>query len=444
MKNSRLLMLGFLVVLLLGILSPVAIAQDVVNIVWWTESGDEVEEVLIPQFADAFNEAHPGIHLEIIGQESTDTVRTAIQAGEAPDIIQTPGASFIAEFVDAGLILPMTDYAAEFGWEDKLLPWAYNSGILDGDLYSIPITYESIIMIYNKTLFEANGWEVPTTLEELDAVANEMTEMGISPFALGSADWQPTNEWLMSIYLNNYAGVENVYAALTGELSWEDPIFAEATSLLKTHIADNGWFSGDISNYYANTWDDYWIELANGEAGMMMNGTWSFCCASDYFEETGQEWGWAPLPVLSDAAGEYNYQLATGSTISINGFTEHPDETAIVIDYLLSDPARILSIASEVGFGEYVVPLHFSVEDFPEDTDPRVAEFFADFAKVTSEGRFGYTTWTFWPADPNVQLWTSVEEVWAGDLSVEDYLAEHQALWEDARAEGSTLAVPGR
>ncbi|MBK8027451.1 MAG: hypothetical protein IPK19_40195 [Chloroflexi bacterium] len=81
-------------------------------------------------------------------------------------------------------------------------------------------------------------------------------------------------------------------------------------------------------------------------------------------------------------------------------------------------------------------PLHFTPEDFPADADPRIVRFFADFAAVTGEGRVGYTTWTFWPADPNVQLWEAVENVWFDELSVEDYLAEHQALWEQARADG--------
>ena len=98
-------------------------AQDVTTVVWWTESGDEVDDFLIPLLADAFNAEHDDVQLEIIAQESLNDVnRTALQAGAAPDIIQTPGAAFIAEFVDAGQILPMTSLADQYGWKDKLLP----------------------------------------------------------------------------------------------------------------------------------------------------------------------------------------------------------------------------------------------------------------------------------------------------------------------------------
>jgi raffinose/stachyose/melibiose transport system substrate-binding protein len=175
---------------------------------------------------------------------------------------------------------------------------------------------------------------------------------------------------------------------------------------------------------------------------MVMSGTWTFNAVGDFFEEAGQEWDWAPLPIFNAAAGEYNYELATGSTVSINRASDHPDEAAMVLDFWLSDPVRVLEIASAAGFGEYVVPLQFTAEDFPEGTDERIARFFADFATVTGEGRFGYTTWTFWPADPNVQLWTDIEGVWAGDISVEEYLQSQQELWDAARAEGGTLSIP--
>ena len=438
----KLLRLLLTIALMLFALASVG-AQDVTTVVWWTEAGDEVDEFLIPLLADAFNAEHDDVQLEIIAQESLNDVnRTALQAGEAPDIIQTPGASFVAEFVQAGLILPMTSLADQYGWQDKLLPWAYNSGILSGELYSIPITYESMILVYNKTLFEANGWSPPTNLAEMEALAADMVANDIMPFSYGNAGWQPTNEHLMGIYLNNYAGPQNVYQALTGQKSWTDPEFAEATQLLKSHIADNAWFSGDISNYYSNEWDDFWIELASGDAGMMMIGTWAFCCANTFFEETGQEWDWVPLPPFHEQAGEYNYELATGSTISVNADTDNPEAVGKVIDYWLSDASRVLAIAAGAGFGEYVVPIHFSVDDFPAGTDDRVSRFFADFAAVTGQGRFGYTTWTFWPADANVQLWTSIEEVWADMLSVEDYLVEHEALWEEARDAGLTLPIP--
>jgi raffinose/stachyose/melibiose transport system substrate-binding protein len=445
MNRFRILSLALTVTLVLAAVGP-ATAQEVVTVTWWTEAyEDAVMDHIQQTFVDAFNADHPDIQVELLPQENlNDALRPAIQAGAAPDIIQTPGPSYVKEYFDAGFLLPMDMYAEQYGWQDKMLPWAYASGLFEGKLYSVQLTYESMVLIYNKTLFEQNGWEVPTTLEEMEGLATEMADMGVIPFSYGNVGWQPTNEHLEGIYLNNYAGPENVYLALIGEKPWTDPEFVEAVNLLTTHIVDNGWFGGSLENYYSYAWDDFWSILANGEGGMMMVGTWGFRGAVDYFADTDYDWDWAPLPTFSEMAGEYNYELAIGSTLSINGASEHPDAAAAVLDYLFSDKARALEIASGAAFGEWVVPLIYTEEDFPEGTDERLVRFFVDFAEVTGEGRYGYTTWTFWPAKPNVHLWEAIEDVWAGDTSVEDYLAEHQALWDEARAEGKTLEVAPR
>lgn len=445
MNRFRLLALLVLVALAFGAVGPIS-AQEPITVTWWTEPLEApVIEHIQKTFVDAFNAEHADIKLELIPQENlNDALRPAIQAGAAPDIIQTPGASYVKEYFDAGFILSLAPYADQFGWADKLLPWAYNSGIFEGELYSIPLTYESMVLIYNKTLFEENGWTPPTTLEEMETLATTMDEMGIVPFAYGNVGWQPTNEHLLGIYWNNYAGPENVYKALIGEKPWTDPEFVEATNLLTKHMVDNGWFGGSIEMYYTLDWDGFWSMLVNKEGGMMMIGTWGFRGAVDYFTDSDSDWDWAPLPPFSDMAGEYNYELATGSTLSINAASPNPDAAAEVLNYLLSDKKRALEVASGSAFGEFVVPLRYEVADFPEGTDKRLVRFFVDFAEVTGEGRYGYTTWTFWPAKPNVQLWEAIENVWAGELSAEDYLAEHQALWDEARAEGKTLVIPER
>ncbi len=432
-----------LVALLLSTLGSGAVSaqDDGVTVTWWTETNSmpsNVQEV----FVDAFNEAHPGITLEIIGQEGiNETLRVAIQGGAAPDILQTPGANFISEFVEAGLVLPLDEAAAELGWQDKLLGWAYESGQLGGQLYSIPLTYESLVLFYNKTLFEEQGWSPPTNIEEFNALADAAIALGIHPTAGGNATWQGYNEIILGMYLSNVAGPENFHQAMTGEIPWSDQSIADSYELFRRHMVD-GWFSGGLENFLANGGDDAPVELASGQAAMMMDGTWRFRSLDPFFVEIGTEWDWVPLPTMSDRIDNYNYTLATGSTLSINGASPNADAAVKVLDFLLSDASRALQLAADVGFGEWVVPIHFSAGDFPEGTDERVARFFADFAAVTGEGRIGYTTWTFWPSTVSLYSWDGLERVWFGEESIEEYLAAHQALWDEAVAEGNMLPVP--
>jgi raffinose/stachyose/melibiose transport system substrate-binding protein len=445
MKHLRSLRLLFIAAILGVLLGGMTVsAQDVVTVTWWTEEGLYLDHVQ-NTFVKAFNDSHPNIRLELIPQQNlNDVLRTAFQAGEAPDILQTPGASFIAEYIGAGLIAPLTATAEANGWADKLLPWAYESGIIEGELYSIPLTYESMVMFYNKTLFEEQGWTPPTTIDELNALAEQITAAGKHVFAYSNSEWQPSNEHLVGVYWNNLAGAENVYQALIGEKPWTDPEFVAATQLLTDHMT-GGWYSGSLDNYYAYATADFMTELVEGDAAMMISGTWNFRGLAEYFtEDVASEWDWAPIPMFSNEAGEYIYLLATGSTLSVNGQSPNQEAAAEVLNFLLSDPQLVLANAAGSQYGEWMVPLRTTAEDFPEDADPRVVRFFSDFAQVTGEGRYGYTTWTFWPAKPNVQLWTDIELVWAGDMSVEDYLAAQQASWDEARADGETLPIPAR
>src|SRR5690606_38368736 len=226
-------------------MSGTVIAQDeVVTLTLWVETTDQIQlDHLQQALVQPFEAAHPNIRLEISGQEQMqDVLRTAILGGTAPDILQMFGPSWNAEYIAGGFMEPLNDYAAQYGWEDELLPWAYATGTVSGTLYSIPLTYESIIMFYNRTLFEEQGWTVPTNRAELEAVANAALEQGIHPLSYGNRDAVFANGHLISAYLNNYVPREDLRAALVGEKQWTDPVFAEAIALLTEDIAEKGWW----------------------------------------------------------------------------------------------------------------------------------------------------------------------------------------------------------
>lgn len=435
-----------LILIFVGLfMSGTVIAQDeVVTLTLWVETTDQIQlDHLQQALVQPFEAAHPNIRLEISGQEQMqDVLRTAILGGTAPDILQTFGPSWNAEYIAGGFMEPLNDYAAQYGWEDELLPWAYATGTVSGTLYSIPLTYESIIMFYNRTLFEEQGWTVPTNRAELEAVANAALEQGIHPLSYGNRDAVFANGHLISAYLNNYVPREDLRAALVGEKQWTDPVFAEAIALLTEDIAEKGWWSGGLENYYQYEGADFWTELATGEAAMIIVGTWGFDSAPLYFDETDNDWDWAPVPNMTETPQPSVFPLAIGSTLAINANSQHKDEAAMMLNFLISNPEVVLDIASGFNFSEWLVPLHFELDDFPEGVDPRVMRFHSEFAAATGQGEYGYANWTFWPGPANNHLRVEIEGVWEGLATIEDYLAAHQAVWDDVRASGNTIPVP--
>jgi len=309
-----------------------------------------------------------------------DTLRTAMIAGEGPDIVETPGPSYVKEYQEAGLLKSMQGYSEQYGWQDLLLPWSYNAGVFDGEFYSAPKTFESMIMLYNKTLFEEKGWSVPTNLAEYESIAKNIKNAGMHVFSYGSTGWQPTHEHLAGMYLNSYAGPDNFYKALIGEKKWSDPEFVGAIELLRKHMVDDGYWSGSLENYYALGWDDFHAQFANRGAAMMTIGTWTFATTVNLFAELDDDWDWAPFPVLRDGGADPSYLLALGTTLSINNKAENPDAAAKVLDFIFSNKALVLDMANDFNFGEFVVPLNFSNSDFGDNVNPKVKRFLQTFA----------------------------------------------------------------
>ena len=415
------------------------------TVTWWAETNADRDPVFQAKLVDAFNASQNEIELVMEFKEGlNDILRTAMLSGEGPDIVETPGPSYVKEYQEAGLLTSMQGYSQQFGWEDKLLPWSYQAGVFDGEFYSAPKTFESMIMLYNKTLFEENGWSVPTTLSEYEATAAKIKAAGMNVFAYGSTGWQPTHEHLAGMYLNSYAGPDNVYKALIGEKEWTDPEFTGAIELLRKHMVDDGYWSGSLENYYALGWDDFHAMFASRGAAMMTIGTWTFGATTSGFADISDEWDWAPFPVLRDGGADPSYLLALGTTMSINGSSENPDAAAEVLNFVFSNKEIVLDMAADFQFGEFVVPLYFAEDDIKDSVSPQVRRYLVDFAEATGKGNYGYTTWTFWPADPGVHIWKDMEVVWAGDITVEDYMYDHQKMWDKARKKGQLLPVGAR
>lgn len=415
-----------------------ASAQDDANITFWfdTTGGAETAQCLIDNLVVPFND-RGGAQVEATMQPNGWTAtQTALSGGAGPDIVVTPGPTYVMELAKAGLLLNLDEAATTHGWDQTVLPWALDLGRVDGSIYSIPHEVESLVLWYNATLFAENEWTVPNTMDELIALSQTISDAGIIPFAHGNQEWRPANEWFVGEWLNQLAGPDLVYAALTGEAQWTDPAFADAISKLND-MQQNGWFYGGLDRYYTGASADTASSLAYGDSAMKIEGTWFFSDAMMFFEESGQDWGWAPFPSTD---GTDIFDLGIGSTYSINARTEAPEASAEFLSYWFSPEAQGIAI-SVCGMGPAPVDVP---EDLLSGIDERQAAMINAVADASAAGNYGYTTWTFFPPATGVYLIENIERVWAGDMTVEDFLAGMQEVFDPELADGSVPPIPAR
>lgn len=410
------------------------------KVTWWIETGTP-EEILQTQTIDVFQNANPGIEIEISIQENlNDVLRTAILGKKAPDLLTTFGMGWNAPYIKGGFMEPLDEYAEKWDWESKLQAWALEAGKLNGKLYALPFSYETIIVLYNKSLFDEKNYSVPTNLKELEELANALKKDNIQPFSYGkNPNWWNTGH-LMTGYLNNAMKLEDLQSLLRGNKKWTGPEMTNAIKLFNKHMIEESWWSGGVQNYYQMGNEDFYTALASREAAMVMVGTWSFSDVDGYFNETGDDWDWFPIPSMVEGQ-KYNYSLGVGSSLAVNSNSDVKDEAAKFLDFLLSDISRAMALAGGYNYGQ-VIPIKITADDFPKSVDQRIKSYHADFSKVTTEGRYGYTNYTFWPSKANNHMRKEIEGVWEEMESLEDYLQKHQDIWDELREKGETIPIP--
>jgi raffinose/stachyose/melibiose transport system substrate-binding protein len=423
--------------------SPPAIAQDATEISMWldTTGGAEGAECIAENAVETFNALGNGITVNATMQANAwDATRTAMAGGAGPDVVGTPGPSFVMQLALAGQLLELDGYAEQFGWNDRFAEGSLSLGTANGKLYSIPSEIETLVLYYNKTLFEQNEWQPPTTIDEMVALAEQVDAAGIIPFAHANAEWRPANEWFVGEFLNHSAGgPQKVYDALTGNAEWTDPDFVAAIETLN-QLQQNGWFSGGLDRYYTGTEAETGSMFGAGEAAMKIEGTWFLEGVGNYFGEAAgneNEWGWVPMP---SASGEAIFDLGIGQTKSINANSPNPDAAAQFLDYYFSPEtqARLL-----VNCGLAPAPVDLEGQDLT-GVNPGLAEILAAMNEAFAANNYGYTTWTFWPPETETYLIEEIEKVWAGEMTAEEYLQGHQERFDAEREAGAVPPIPDR
>lgn len=378
-----------------------------------------------------FQTKYPKVQL-VADQKSTTSLKrdlqVALTAGKGPDLIYASGISNAFPLAQAGYLQDLSGTANANNWSSQLLPWAMESGKIDGKLVALPQSYETLVMYYNKSLFKTNGWTPPTSRQELEDLAAKMTAKGITPFAAGNSDYQAGTEWLVSAFMNEVAGPDKIYDALTGKLDWTAPEFANAINLLKEYF-DKGWFGGGTKQYFSTSDPQKKSKFANGEAGMYISGTWEFQSLPSFFGKgNSNEFDWAPLPSLTDGVPAV-YPLSIGNTLSVNAKGQNAQAAEAYLNWQVSDTKNMWNYVATTGTSP--MPVNFKESDIPSTVDPRFARIYTSMQTASNAGAVGYTTWTSWGGKADQYIVDNTDKVLTGDLSTADYLKGMSSAFKD-------------
>lgn len=414
---------------------------------WIDIAGDANQKYFDESVIGAFEKANSGIDVNVTYHQGADLrrlIQTALQARSGPDLVRGPSATQTLNWAKGGVLADLTPYAEQYGWSDKLSSWAIDAFTFDDKLYALPMRVDTLLLYYNATLFADQGWPVPTTLEELEGVAEEAHGQGIVPFGASNVDWKAASEWHMSVFWNHYSGPDAIRQALTGEIPWTEPVFVEAVELLKSYF-DKGWFGGGVDNYFAVPSQEIGANFGQGKVAMVPQGGWWMAGIREFFGEAAgndNDWDWTAWPALGPDVAYPFFDLGIGGSLAINAASEKPDLAATYLDWYYGDKAAALGRMADVP-ATYNIPIQFADDEIPADIDPRSGRVLSEINAAVEAGEFGYVTWTWWPPKANTYVFEGLEQVLVGDVSPADYCAQLDDIFQGELSAGEVPTIIG-
>lgn len=263
----------------------------------------------------------------------SQTVMTRFSSGDVPDLFSF-AENDIADMVPSGYVMDLSDSANIENYEEGML----DSLSLDGKVYALPISNDFMCVTYNKAVFkEAGITEVPKTWSDFLKVCKQIKEKEIAPIASGFSEQWVVNGTSQTVYcqavlandgpaLNDMVERNERFADVS---QWQD-VFTRLQDIYPYMNSDP--FGTDQNTCYSM--------LANGEAGMILNGTWTITNATAMNPDV--ELGIFALPVSENAEDNEMAMCPASAAYAVSAETKHPEEALKFLEYMTSPEAAAL------------------------------------------------------------------------------------------------------
>ncbi len=304
-------------------------------------------------------------------------------------------------FAEQGLLGDITD-VWDGGLNDTLgAGFKTASTGLDGKQYFVPWSYYIWGVYYRPSVFDANGYSIPTTKDELLGLSEQMMSDGLVPFAFANdGNWPAMGTFDQINFRQN--GYQFHVDLMAGRESWTDERVRDTFTIYEELLAVHQ------ENPNGRTWEEAAAAVVNGEAGMMTIGTFIGSQFPDgdtsdldffVFPELNAEhgtgtveapidgWMMAAEPKNGSAAKEMLYHFGTAAAQAAY-LAEDPSVVApsTDVDTSLYSPlqTKVLNAVAAAPTVTQFLDRDTSPEFASNVAGPRIADFLADPSRLDS------------------------------------------------------------
>ena len=240
--------------------------------------------------------------------------------GGTLDIALLPQPGTVAAQAEAGNLTSLEDLGFDMADLEALFGEYFLSlGEFEGEHYGLPTNINLKSMVwYPKAAFDAAGYTVPTTWDELMALSDQIVADGGTPwcvgFESGTATGWPATDWMEDIMLRT-AGPDVYDQWVSHEIPFNDPAVANAATVFGDVMFHEGYVLGGAADTPSIAFGDAPLPMFDDPPGCWLHRQASFINA--FFPEgteAGVDYDWFPLPPIDQEGTLFAGELAVVGT----------------------------------------------------------------------------------------------------------------------------------
>jgi alpha-glucoside transport system substrate-binding protein len=279
-------------------------------------SAGEPEEVDAYQeiFDELINsESDYDVEIESVGNfEEQFQIRAE---GGTLDVAAVPQPGAIPGLVDSGSIVSLEDMGFDIEELNAQLGESFMAlGEYEGEHYGLPTNINLKSMVwYPKAAFDAAGYEVPETWDDLIALSDQIVEDGSTPWCVGfgsegSTGW-PATDWMEDIMLRT-AGPDVYDQWVAHEIPFNDPAVVTAAETFGEIMFTEDYVLGGASATPDIAFGDAPAPMFEDPPNCWLHRQASFINA-EFPEDAvaGEDYDWFPLPPIDQEGTLYAGEL---------------------------------------------------------------------------------------------------------------------------------------
>ena len=261
--------------------------------------------------------------------------------GGTLEVAAVPQPGTVQQMAAEGQIQALEDMGVDVAAIEELVGADFLAlGEYEGKHYGVPTNINLKSMVwYPKDDFDAAGYAVPETWDELIALSDQIKADGTAPWCIGfeseGATGWPATDWMEDIMLRT-AGADIYDQWVTHEIPFNDPAVVTAGERFGEILFADGYVLGGAAATADLAFADAPAPLFTDPPGCYLHRQASFIAAQPAFEgqEAGVDYDWFPLPPIDQDGTLYAGEL------TVVGTAADPDVAADFLERFIAEDVQ--------------------------------------------------------------------------------------------------------